>query len=302
MNQLQSSFYFSKVKSGTFSHTDLVLNTDGSVYHLHLTDEHIADIVLLAGDQNRVQQISAHFDHIEFRRQNREFVTHTGMFRGKRITVLSTGIGTDNIDIVLNELYAAINIDPDLRTLRNVHRSLQIIRIGTSGALHDDIEPETALASSFGLGFDGLMYYYNFSFSHIEKQLSERFLQKSGWPRQLSVPYFTAGDPELIHRIGYDMVQGITASGTGFYGPQGRNLFPDRNTLPVHEILKSFDSNGLRITNFDMETSALYGLGRLCGFSCCTVNTIVANRDTARFNSNYQAALDTLIEKVLSRL
>lgn len=282
--------------------SELILHPDGSVYHLHLKDEHIADTVLLAGDQGRVAQISRHFDEITFQVQNREFVTHTGWYKGKRITALSSGIGTDNMDIVLNELHAAVNIDPETRLLKCNNRPLRLIRIGTSGALHDDIHIGTFLMASHGISFDGLMYFYHFPFTEEEQRLKAVFLSQTPWPSELAEPYFVAGDELLIKQIGHDMTIGITASGSGFYAPQGRQLQYQFGNIPIRQWLRSFHFSGKRITNFDMESSALYGLGRLFGFACCTVNVIIANRAQKKYQHSHTDDMDRLIETVLNRL
>lgn len=286
----------------SISSSELLLNADNSVYHLHLKNEHIADIVLIVGDQDRVELISKHFDTIQYQIHHREFVTHTGFYKGKRITVLSTGIGTDNIDIVLNELYAAININPDTRREYESKRKLTIIRIGTSGALHPDIPVGSFIVSSLGLGLDGLMYFYNYAPGKLEEELNDSFKAQVKWPEELAVPYFTCGSVKLITLIGKDMHKGITASGTGFYGPQGRNLRLKEKTLPVQDMFQGWQHAEYRITNFDMETSALYGLGSLFGFDCCTVNAVIANRATKDYSNNHTEIVERLITTVLSRI
>ena len=284
-----------------FTTTDLVLNPDGSVYHLHLLNKHIADNVILVGDQDRVAQISSHFDAVEYRIKNREFVTHTGVYKGLRITAISTGIGTDNIDIVLNELYAATHINPKTRMLLNKKRKLNLVRVGTSGALQRDINVGTFVVSSFGLGLDGLIYYYNVKHDLLETQLSTAFQEQINWPHNLAKPYFESASQRLLQKIGFDLQQGITASGTGFYGPQGRNL-TSQAIVNANELFKQFNYKGLKITNFDMETSALYGLGKIFGFECCTVNAIIANRPSRTYLENHQEAVENLITLVLNRL
>jgi uridine phosphorylase len=282
--------------------TELILNPDGSVFHLHLKNENIADTVLLVGDPGRVAQIRRHFSRIETQIAHREFVTCTGFYKGKRITALSSGIGTDNIDIVLNELYAAVNIDLKTRLPNEAKRALKIIRIGTSGALQPDIAVASHVASAFGLGLDGLMRYYNYPFSQIENELSAAFSATCAWPAELAKPYFVQADEALLSEIGAGMTLGITATATGFYGPQGRNLLGGEAVLPINEMLQKVALGPWRITNFDMETTAIYGLGRLFGFACCTANTIIANRATKAFSKNVTRQVDDLIELVLSRL
>lgn len=288
------------MKRAPFSKTDLVLNDDGSLYHIHLKNEHIADTVLLVGDQNRVAQISRHFDEIEYRISNREFITHTGFYKGKRITAISTGIGTDNVDIVMNELFAATNISPKTRCLNRQSRKLQIIRIGTSGALQPDFLPGSFVAAAYGLGLDGLLHYYNLDFNKMETDLAVAFSSQTKWPEKLAKPYFCSVSHHMKAKIANDMQMGITVSGTGFYGPQGRNLTSGK-TVDVQGKLAAFRLNSLRVTNFDMETSASYGLGKVFGFECITVNLIIANRASGHFLEQHQTAMDQLIKTVLER-
>jgi len=289
------------MKTSAASTTDLVLNPDGSVYHLHLKAEDIADIIILVGDQGRVSQVSRIFHEIEFEKANREFVTHTGFYNGQRISALSTGIGTDNIDIVLNELYAAIHFDPITREQRSSHRKLQLIRIGTSGALQAEDKPGSFLASAFGLGLDGLVHYYNYPNSKTEKALLHNFQKQVHWLDKLAEPYFTTASKQLLELVAHDMKKGITVGGTGFYGPQGRKL-GGFGKVDVEELLSNVDMNGVKVTNFDMETSALYGLGKMFGFDCLTVNAIIANRPKHEFLEDYNSVIDKLIKLVLNRV
>jgi uridine phosphorylase len=284
-----------------FSATDLVLNNNGSVYHLNLKNEHIADTVLLVGDQNRVKQISRYFDATEYHTENREFITETGLYKGKRITAISTGIGTDNVDIVMNELFAATHISPETRCLNTEPRKLKIIRIGTSGALQPEITLGSFVVSEYGLGLDGLLHYYTVDFDKIETELSDAFSKQTDWPEKLAQPYFCGGSSNLHAKIAHDMQTGITASGTGFYGPQGRNL-TSKNILDVQGKLASFRYSSLKVNNFDMETSALYGLGKVFGFECLTVNVIIANRATKDYIDEYHIAVNNLIKTVLERI
>jgi len=282
--------------------TELVLNPDGSVYHISLREKHVADNVLLVGDQDRVAQISRHFDNIETRIQNREFITHTGNYKGKRITALSTGIGTDNIDIVVNELNAAVNIDLESKKIKTESRSLNLIRIGTTGSLQEDIRPGSSIVSLFGLGFDGLIYYYDYDFTQEEKNLAQKINDHLQWNPKLSIPYLIKGSEKLINKIGHDMKRGITATATGFYGPQGRSLGSKLSNEHMNESLQSFSYQDLRITNFEMETSALYSLGKLFGHNCFTCCLVIANRARKEYLPDHGAAMDGLIETVLDRL
>ena len=282
--------------------SELVLNSDGSVYHLHLKEIHIADTVILVGDQGRVEQVSKHFDTIEYKIQNREFITHTGLYQGKRITVISTGIGPDNIDIAINELDAAINIDLQNRTFKKEKRVLDIIRIGTSGALQQDIPVDSFVVSEFGLGLEGLVYYYDYPFDEKEAELTENINNHLHWNPNLSKPYIVKGSSSLIEKIGEGMTRGITATASGFYGPQGRKLRLKLDNPDLNERLTSFEHEGHRVTNFEMETSALYGLGALLGHNCCTCCAIIANRITQKYSENHSIVVDNLIKTVLGRL
>jgi uridine phosphorylase len=282
--------------------SELVLNQDGSVYHLHVRNEHVADTVIVVGDPGRVQQVSAHFENIECRIQNREFITHTGTYKGKRITVLSTGIGADNIDIAINELDAAVNIDPLKRMPKPQKRKLQIVRIGTSGALQADIPVGTQVISEFGLGLDGLIYYYHFEFDPLEKELTDKINEHLNWNKNLSRPYVVKGSESLIKRLGEGMMKGITATATGFYGPQGRKLTLVPSDPGINDRLQSFSYKHYRIMNFEMETSALYGLGKLLHHECVTCCVIIANRIRKEFSDDHNRDTNKLIETVLNKL
>lgn len=284
--------------------SELILNPDGSVYHLHVMGKHIADTVLLVGDQDRVHRISKRFDTIEYRVQNREFITHTGIFRGKRLTVISTGIGTDNIDIVINELDAAVNIDPDTRLLRSDRRSLDLIRIGTSGALQADVPVSSFVISKYALGLDGLVHYYKKSEESDPKlQTMENMLfHQLNWDSDLPRPYLRAATPRLLKLLEENMTQGITVSATGFYGPQGRKLFLELRHQDMHTVLRNVSLNELRILNFEMETSAIYGLSQLLGHACCSCCAILANRVTGAFTTDHEGVVDDLIHSVLNTL
>jgi uridine phosphorylase len=282
--------------------SELVLNQDGSVYHLHVKDEHIADTVIIVGDPGRVQQVSGHFDKIECRVQNREFITHTGSYKGKRITVLSTGIGTDNIDIAINELDAAVNIDPIRRAPRLQRRKLNIVRIGTSGALQADIPVGSLVISEFGLGLDGLMYYYHFEPNPVERELTDRVNEHLNWNKDLSHPYMVKGSESLLKALGESMMKGITATASGFYGPQGRKLTLVPRDPDINQRLQTFSFKNHRIMNFEMETSALYGLGKLLNHECITCCVIIANRIRMEFSDDHQRDVNALIETVLGRL
>ncbi len=282
--------------------SELILNPDGSLYHICLKDEHIADHVILVGDPERVYQVSKQFDHIDFKRRNREFIAHKGKYKGKDVLALSTGIGTDNIDIVVNELNAACNIDPVTRTMKAHRRNLNLIRIGTSGSLQEDIPVGTHLISEFSVGFDGLIHYYDYTFNETEIKLAEEINTHLKWSPKLPDPYVVGIHEDFMRSIGFDMTGGITATATGFYGPQGRDIGLKLSNPGLNESLRSFRHKNLRITNFEMETSALYGLGKLYGHQCCTCCMIIANRYRHEFLENHDAAVDGLIQTVLDRL
>jgi len=288
--------------SNIIPETELILNPNGSVYHLQLLPENIADNIIIVGDQGRVETVSRFFDTIDFKIQNREFITHTGTYKGKRISVISSGIGTDNIDILINELDAAVNIDLKTRSIKTEKKSLNIIRIGTSGALQKDIPVDSFVISSHGLGFDGLLNYY-LDLPHVnENELSEAFIRQTNWNKNLPYPYVIKGSERLIDTIGFDMIKGITATAPGFYGPQGRKLRLTPWVEDFNQQLTDFNHGKNRITNFEMETSALYGLGRLLGHQTCTVCAIIANRVIKQYSKNYHAAVEKLILTVLERL
>ena len=282
--------------------TELILNPNGSIYHLQLLPEHIADDVIIVGDPERVKTVSSLFDTVDLIIQNREFVTHTGWYNGKRITVISSGIGTDNIDILMNELDAVVNIDLKTRVLNEKHKSLNIIRIGTSGALQQDIPVDSFVASTYGIGFDGLLNFYSELQKVNDDKLSEAFIKQTNWDKHLAYPYAVKGSEILLRTIGSGMRKGITATAPGFYGPQGRKLKLTPWVEDFNQQLTKFHHNENRILNFEMETSALYGLGALLGHQTCTVCAIIANRLTKQFSNNYHVAVEQLIRLVLERL
>lgn len=282
--------------------SELVLNPDGSVYHLKLRPENIGNDIIIVGDPGRVPNVSRYFDKIDFIVQNREFVTHTGMVGNKRITALSTGIGTDNIDIVINELDAAVNIDLEKRTLKEEHTCLNIIRLGTSGTLQDDIPVDSFVMSTHGLGFDGLLNFYDTSSLGPEDGLIDAFIRHTGWDDKLPRPYIFPCSVSLESKVGEGLYKGITATASGFYGPQGRELRLRPLMPDLNEKISSFRFNNLRITNFEMETSALFGLGALLGHETLTICAIIANRVSLEFSKNYQKSVDAMIRMVLERL
>jgi len=285
------------------SHTDLILNPDGSIYHLALLPEEIADTIILVGDPGRVEMISSRFDEVEVKKSNREFITHTGSYHGKRISVISTGIGTDNIDIVLNELDALVNVDLKERTVKKKKRSLTFIRVGTCGALHARIEPGTRIITKIAGGFDGLYHFYQDKKQIAAKGLSEAFIEHTNWKRALPDPYFIEGSGKLLSLFSTpEQVAGITLSTPGFYAPQVRSirLFPFEKNLI--QKLTTFQFGPLKINNFEMESSALYALSALLGHHAITICVAVANRISKEFLVDYKPAMESLIEMVMDKI
>lgn len=282
--------------------SELVLNPDNSVYHLNLHPHQIADNIIVVGDPGRVKLISDYFDEIEHVVNNREIVTHTGVLNGKKITVMSTGMGTDNIDIVINELDALVNIDLENRTIKTSHKQLNIIRIGTCGALQENIPVNSIIASSYGLGFDGLMNYYEFEQTTEEIELLEQFYQQTNYAKTFAQPYFVKASDDLFKKLSEGCYTGITATASGFYGPQGRKLRIPLKENSLNEKLNSFKFNNHFITNFEMETSALYGLSRALGHNACTLCVVVANRFSNEFSKDYKPTMHKLIKHTLDKL
>jgi uridine phosphorylase len=282
--------------------SELILNPDGSVYHLNLLPEDLSDIVINVGDPDRVALVSGYFDTIEVKKHKREFLTHTGTYKGRRITVLSTGIGTDNIDIVYNELDALVNIDLPTRTIKQDLTRLRLVRIGTSGSLQPDIACDSFVCSSFGLGLDGLLNFYRLVNDPQEKELVEAF--RKHYPNQGIFPesYLSRADQELVDLLSPGMSVGITASCSGFYAPQMRQLRLEPARMDMINRLTSFRHGDIRVTNFEMETGAMYGLARLLGHACCAVNLIVANRIVQQYSKNHEENMHILIETTLDRL
>jgi uridine phosphorylase len=282
--------------------SELILNPDGSVYHLNLKPEHIAHDIIFVGDQDRVAKITKHFDSIEFSTQKREFKTQTGIYKGKRLTVMSTGIGPDNIDIVINELDALVNIDLETREPKEKLTSLNIVRIGTSGSLHADIPVDSFVMSQFGLGLDNMLRsYLTDAVSNIE--MEDAFIHHTNWDLRKGRPIAISCSPVLEKRIESDkMHKGITATAGGFYGPQGRVLRLNIQDESLNSKMDSFLFEGNRITNLEMETSAIYGLSALLGHQALSLNAIIANRATGTFSSDSYKAVDELIAYTLEKL
>ncbi|MFT3903678.1 MAG: nucleoside phosphorylase [Niabella sp.] len=279
--------------------SELILNDRGAVYHLDLRPEELASTIVTVGDPGRVREFSKHFDEIEVQRQHREFVTHTGRIGGKRLTVLSSGIGPDNIDIVMNELDALVNIDFSERQVKPELTSLNIIRVGTSGSLQGDIPVDSFVAATHGLGIDNLLNFYRHEKNEEETQLLHSFVTHVQMEGQVSAPYITGASPTLLKHFVDGFHHGITVTCPGFYGPQGRVLRLGIKNPQLIDRLTDFRFGQHRITNFEMETSAIYGLGKLLGHHCLALNVIVANRIKKEFSKDAQSAMQTLIKTFL---
>ena len=282
--------------------SELILNADGSIYHLNLLPSDIATTILTVGDPDRVSDVSKHFDSIEIKKAKREFITHTGTLKGKRLTVISTGIGTDNIDIVFNELDALANIDFKRRTVKKEHQPLKFVRIGTSGAIQKNIEVDQFLISEYAIGFDSLLHFYKSeSIQHLD--ISSLLMQHLDWPAERSNPYVVKADDTLYSLLKSKItLTGLTCTNTGFYGPQGRT-----SRVPVKDgsfisKLSSFEYHNLKITNLEMETSGIYGLAKLMGHQAISMNCILANRSTGEFSKNPNKSVEELIQYTLDKL
>ncbi len=283
--------------------SELIINNDGSCFHLHLKPEQLADRIILVGDPGRVKTVADHFDSQEYEVQSREFHTITGQYQGKRITVQSTGIGCDNIDIVMNELDSLANIDYATRTVRDNHRTLTIVRIGTCGGLQPNTPTGTFVASVKSIGFDGLLNYYAGRNDVCDLKMEEAFKQHMQWNAQKGAPYVAVACSELISQIAQDdMVRGYTVACGGFYGPQGRQLRIQIEDPLQNEKIESFEYEGLKICNFEMESSAVAGLSSLLGHRAMTCCMVIANRYAQKMNTEYKNTIDTLIQKVLDRI
>ena len=282
--------------------SELILNPDGSVYHLNLKPGQIAHDIIFVGDQNRVEKITKHFDSIEFSTQKREFKTQTGLYKGKRMTVLSSGIGPDNIDIVMNEIDALVNIDLTTRTIKETLTSLNIVRIGTSGSLQEDIPVDSFVMGTHGLGLDNMLRSYLIE-DICENDLEDAFIKHTNWDMRKGKPYIIACSEALKAKIDGDSIhKGITGTAGGFYGPQGRVLRLGIQDPELNSKMDSFKFNGHRMANLEMETSAIYGLGKLMGHNCLSMNAIIANRANGTFSSDPYKAVDELIEYTLNKL
>ncbi len=283
----------------SIAESELIINRRGAIYHLDLRPEEVADSIITVGDPARVYEVSKYFDSIEHKGQYREFVTHTGYIGKKRLTVISTGIGPDNIDIVLNELDALVNIDLETRLIKPELTSLKIIRIGTSGSLQKDIPVDSYLVSTHGLGIDNLLNFYRNHHNEEDKQLLHSFITQTQLHHNISNPYITSCAASLIKNFVYGFHHGITVTCPGFYGPQGRILRLGLRNPSFIDRLAGFSFGQHRITNFEMETAAIYGLGKMLGHQCLSLSAIVANRADHKFSKDVNASIRKLITKTL---
>lgn len=286
-----------------FAESELIINADGSVFHLHIKPEQLADKVILVGDPGRVLLVASHFEKVECDIQSREFHTITGSYKGKRISVISTGIGCDNIDIVMNELDALANIDFTTRHEKTPLKSLTLVRLGTCGGLQEYTPEGAYIASEKSIGFDGLLNYYAGRNEACDLEFEEAFKKHMDWNPQKGAPYVIDSDKETLNRIaGEDMVRGVTIACGGFFGPQGRELRIPLADPKQNEKIESFEYNGYRITNFEMESSALAGLAKLLGHKAMTCCMVIANRRAQKANVEYKNSIDGLIQIVLDRI
>ena len=283
--------------------SELIINEDGSIFHLHLLPEQISDIVILVGAPARVDMIASYFDNVECNVASREFKTITGTYKGRRMTALSTGIGTDNIDIVVTELDALANIDFATRQVKDEFKQLTLLRLGTSGALQEDIKVGERIFARTSVGFDGLLNYYAGRNAVCDLPFEKAFTRHMQWNPQKGAPYVIDNDTDLLARINQgDMVDGVTISAGGFFGPQGRKLRIPLEDPDQNEKIMDFEYAGQRITNFEMEGSAIAGLSRLLGHKAMTVCMVIANRRAKEANTSYKNSIDNLIEKVVERI
>lgn len=291
-----------RLHTAAIPESQLILNGDGSVYHLGITGEHIADTVLVVGDPERVPNITRRFDSVHYRRAGREFVVHTGRVGEREVTVLSTGIGVDNIDIVINELDAAVNIDPVTRMPKTTLRQLDIIRLGTCGALREEISVGTVIASAYAIGYDGVPWHYGAQPEADEIAMSDAFVRHTSWPDVLAKPYCAKASDDLLKRYAADFIKGITITANGFYGPQNRSLRLPLADDERMERIRSFDFPPYKATNFEMECAGIYALAGMLNHRPLTACVVLANRYREEFSDHPQKEVNALIDKVLSHL
>ncbi len=282
--------------------SELIINSRAAVYHLDVRPEELANTIIVVGDPDRVKKVSAHFDKIEHRLQHREFITHTGYIGNKHLSVVSTGIGPDNIDIVLNELDALANIDFETRLIKKELTQLNIIRFGTSGSLQADIPVDSFVASTHGLGLDNLLNFYSYEKTAADKEMVNAFIEQTELDTAITNPYIFSGSKMLLEKFGNGFHKGITVTSPGFFGPQGRVLRLGLSSPALVDKLTHFSFNNHRITNFEMETSAIYGLGKLMGHECMSLNVVIANRVVQQYSRNSNASVEQLIKQALEIL
>lgn len=282
--------------------SELIINKRGGIYHLDVRPDELADTIIVVGDPGRVEKVSKHFDKVEHRLMHREFNTHTGYIGNKRLSVISTGIGPDNIDIVFNELDALANIDFETRLIKDKLTKLNIVRFGTSGSLQGDIAVDSYVASSHGLGLDNLLNFYSYQKTADDKAMVDAFITQTGLDTNITRPYAFSGSQVLLKKFNNGYHHGITVTCPGFFGPQGRVLRLGLSSPGLVDKLTHFSFNNHRITNFEMETSAIFGLGKLMGHECMSINVIIANRVAKTFSNNSEAAVEKMIEKSLEAL
>lgn len=283
--------------------SELIVDKNGRIYHLGLRPDDIADTIIMVGDPGRVGIVSGFFDRIETKVSNREFITHTGYYRGKRLTVISTGIGTDNIDIVVNELDALVNIDLEKREIKEKHKCLTFVRIGTSGGLQDDIPVDSFLITKKAIGFDNVIRFYLDSNKISDPEFEQAFIKHTGWGAKLSVPYIVDADKDLFNKLkSKKTLEGLTVSSPGFYGPQGRKLRLDLQNPEINTKIAEFEYKDEKITNYEMESSAIYGLAKMLGHKAVTICAIIANRATMTFSKDYKSTVKELVEYTLDRV
>jgi len=280
--------------------SELIINSRGAIYHLDVRPEELATTVITVGDPGRVVEVSKYFDVVEYRCHHREFITHTGWLGKKRISVVSTGIGPDNIDIVMNELDATVNVDFESRMVKDQHTVLQIFRLGTSGSLQEDIGVDEMVAGTHGLGLDNLLHFYRPHNHEEERHILQAFITHTQLAPPFSLPYIASASASMLKHFTVDYHQGITVTCPGFYGPQGRVIRMGLARPDLVNLLQDFRFGPHRISNFEMETSAIYGLGKILGHHCLSLNVIVANRIKKEFSKDSKAAIERLIEKSLS--
>ncbi len=283
--------------------SELIINNDGSVFHLHLKPGELAENIILVGDPDRVKVVASYFDEIELEKRNREFVSTTGLYRGKRFSVVATGIGTDNIDIVMNELDALVNVDFETRQVKDQLTTLNLVRIGTSGSLQKDLPVDSCLLSEKAIGFDGLLNFYANRDSVSDIAFEDEFKSSVDWNEKLTSPYVVNASPDLLEKLSNnDFNTGVTISAPGFYGPQGRVIRLGLVDSDINEKISNFVYGNFRITNYEMECSAIYGLSKLLGHKAATVCAIIANRKAGEYSKDYKPVIKTLIKKVLDSL